>query len=116
VEFAVEMSWAHDRWKIATPITVCRVAPPARIGAPFDPDAFDTEPAIVDLGYRWCERFNADCPDGEFGHVQVARLMPVRGSDFELALAGLRAGFEGLVENCVSQIWSETRWDSPISA
>ena len=73
------------------PITVRRLAPPERVGVRFDPDAFDTEPAIVELGYRWCERFNTGCLDGECGYVQIARLLPLQRADFELVLAGLRA-------------------------
>ena len=110
------MSWSIGRWTIAMPITVCRVAPPARIGVPFDPDAFDSEPTVVELGYRWCERFNIGCLDGECGHVQIARLLPLCRSDFELILAGLRAGYDDLVANFVAQIRVETVWPSPAVA
>lgn len=98
------------------PITVCRVAPPARIGAPFDPDAFDSELAVVELGYRWCERFKFGCLDGECGHVQIARLLPLSRGDFELIVAGLRAGYDDLVASFVAQIRAETVWPSPAVA
>ena len=110
------MSLADGRWTIAMPITVSRVAPPARVGVAFDPHAFDAEPAVVELGYRWCERFNVGCLDGERGHVQIARLLPLCRSDFELILAGLRAGYDDLVAGFVAQIRAETVWPSPAVA
>jgi hypothetical protein len=86
VEFAVVMRWFRSDWGIRSPVTICRVAPITTAADGIgDLKAFETEREAHELGYRWCECFTVDCPDGERAHIQEPLLLPLARAEFAAA-------------------------------
>jgi hypothetical protein len=99
--------WHEEMALLDPPAIVCRSWHPREDGDLAGEDV-EQELELHDRGWRMCDCFSRDVPEGEFGHIPEGRLYPISKSDFERVLELLRERdlpeYEEHVYNAVARV------------